>query len=151
MYQQLLLIQQHHLGFNKENVLVINNGNKLGSYKNAFENDLKQYEDFIEISSSNSLPPAIMSNTVFRPEGKNEDHLLFNYFTDQDHLQTLNLEMKAGRFFSDKFPSDSTAIILNETAMRLIGWEDHQEKKLISFMQDEEGDELNVIRRGQGF
>jgi ABC-type antimicrobial peptide transport system permease subunit len=47
-------------------------------------------------------------------------HLGINY----DMLELLGIEMAAGRRFSRDFPSDTAAIILNETAIRMMGLKD---------------------------
>ena len=53
-----------------------------------------------------------------------KDVSLSSYLTDYDFVPTLGLEVIAGRNFSRDFPSDSAGVILNETAVQLIGWED---------------------------
>lgn len=146
VYKQLNMMQTRNLGFHKENVLIIDNGSKLGDNKEAFKNGLKSYERVLDVSASNILPPDIDSNSLFRPLGtKQKDQLLFYYVADQDHLSTLGLELKAGRFFSEDFPSDSSAIILNETAMNIIGWDSHENQKLVSYFNSENGDNIDVI------
>ena len=146
VYRQLNMMQTSNLGFNKENVFVIDNTFWLGENKEAFKNELRNYNGIINVSGSSSLPPNIESNTVHRAVGENQqEHILYWYRADYNHLATLNLELKAGRFFSEDFPSDSSAVILNETAMKTIGWDSHESQKLITFNRSHDGDVLNVI------
>jgi putative ABC transport system permease protein len=44
--------------------------------------------------------------------------------------------MAQGRFFSREFPSDSHAAILNETAARLLGWDDPLGKKINNWSKE---------------
>jgi putative ABC transport system permease protein len=43
---------------------------------------------------------------------------------DDGYLETMKLEMAEGRFFSRKFSTDEKAIVINEAAAKLIGWDD---------------------------
>ena len=145
VYKQLNMMQNRNLGFNQENVLIIDNAYFLGNNKQAFQNDLENYHGIVKVSSSTSVPPKLDSNTVFKALGKDQEHLLQWYRTDHNHLSTLGIELHAGRFFSEDFPSDSSAIILNEAAMKAIGWENHENQRMLTFNQSPEGDMLNVI------
>ena len=139
-------MQTRNLGFNQENVLVIDNASQLRENREVFKNDLKNYHGIIHVSSSSSLPPGLDNNTIFRAMGKNQkDRLLQWYYADQDHLAAMDIELKDGRFFSVDFPSDSSAIILNETAMKAIGWDNYENQKLITFRKSPEGEVLNLI------
>ena len=146
VYKQLNMMQTRNLGFNQENVLVIDNACQLRENREVFKNDLKNYHGITHVSSSSSLPPGLDNNTIFRAMGKNQkDRLLQWYYADQDHLAAMDIELKDGRFFSVDFPSDSSAIILNETAMKAIGWDNYENQKLITFRKSPEGEVLNLI------
>ncbi len=146
VFKQLNMMQTRNLGFNKENVLIIDNAFWLGKNLQAFQNELENYNGIVEVSNSSSVPPNLDNNTVFKALGKNQqDQLLQWYRADQDHLAALDIKLQAGRYFSDDFPSDSSAIILNEAAMKSIGWKNHENQRLITFNRSPEGDVLNVI------
>ena len=44
------------------------------------------------------------------------------YHIDYDFLRTLNIPVAQGRNFSKDFPTDSSAILINEAAVRQLGW-----------------------------
>jgi putative ABC transport system permease protein len=46
------------------------------------------------------------------------------FYADEDQQQVVKFEMTQGRYFSKEFPSDTTAIILNEAAVREFGFTD---------------------------
>src|SRR5690606_7209382 len=46
------------------------------------------------------------------------------YHVDENYIPTLGMKIVNGRNFSKQFPTDSSAIILNETAARALGWND---------------------------
>ena len=53
-------------------------------------------------------------------------------YTDVDFLNTFQLEMKDGRFFSNDFPGDTTALVINEKATEILGFKDPIGKVLTS-------------------
>jgi putative ABC transport system permease protein len=144
VYQQLQYIQDKNLGIDKEHVLIVEDVNRLETGKMAFKNDLDASAGIAGTSFSNNMVPGVNNTTVFRSAGNQEDHILATYFADYDHLKTLGFEMVEGRFFSKDFPTDSNAVVLNEAAVRELGWTNPLEEKIISFNFDEPR-EMNVI------
>jgi ABC-type antimicrobial peptide transport system permease subunit len=61
-------------------------------------------------------------------------------YTDADFAKTFQLELKDGRFFSPDFPGDTTALVINETASKLIGFKEPVGKILTSG-----GDKFRII------
>jgi len=146
VYQQLNHLQTQNLGFEKENVLVIDNTSKLGTNKEVFKNRLAGNDGIKSVSYSNMTPPHIDNNSVFRPLVENgEDNLFFFYFVDETYDKTLDLKMVQGRFFDKNIASDSNAVILNEAAMKQLGWTDYQDKRLLSFYDSDDGRPIHVI------
>ena len=62
----------------------------------------------------------------------NGDYYLSAIYTDVDFLNTFQLEMKDGRFFSNDFPNDTTALVINEKATEILGFKDPIGKVLTS-------------------
>jgi putative ABC transport system permease protein len=136
VYRQLQFVQEKNLGFDKENVINLLHSFSLGENAKAFKNELNANPIFKGASFSNNLPPNISWNTVFRRGGSDQDFLLYVYQMDYDHLSTMGYEMAEGRFFSRDFPSDTLAIILNETAFKHMGYENQEEAEVLSYLQD---------------
>ena len=125
IFKQLKHLEKKNLGFDKENVLVIKNADALGLKKRSFKEELKMTSDIVSASIVTLTPPDVDYSDVFRPVGEKEQDFGFNYcFADEDLQKTLGLKMVSGRYFSSEFPSDSGAIIINEAAVKLIGWTD---------------------------
>jgi putative ABC transport system permease protein len=125
IFKQLNHLERKNPGFNKENVIVIKNADALGSQKMSFKDELKKTSDVVNASIVNLTPPDVETSDIFRPVGEIDQDFGFNYcFADEDLQETLGLTMVSGRYFSREFPSDSGAVIINEAAARLIGWED---------------------------
>lgn len=124
IYKQLKMVQEKNLGFDKENVLVIDNTRVLGESKNAFKDKLKSLTSIENVAIANLVPPHVYSNSVYFPNGKQEEGvLLHQIYADHDYLQTLGVELVEGRYFSEDFPSDTNAVIINKKAVEAYGWE----------------------------
>ena len=121
VYQQITFMQERNLGFDKHNVVILPNAGRLGEHKNAFRNSLLQQTGIQHASYTNNSFPGVNNTTVFTSAGSEQDHIMGVYFADHDHQDVLKFEIIEGRFFSRDFPSDSTAILLNEAAVREFG------------------------------
>ena len=131
VYQQLRYTQNKNLGFNKENVLVISNTNRLESSMEAFKNKLAEQNGIVAASYANSTIPGVNNTTIFKTAGDEQDHIIGTYLGDYDHLETLGYQLKVGRNFSRDFITDSTAVIINEAAVKELGWDAPLEETLL--------------------
>ena len=66
------------------------------------------------------------------------------YYADYDHQEVMKFEMKEGRYFSRDFPSDSSAILLNEAAVKEFGFTDPIGEEII-FNDDNQKQTLKVV------
>ena len=133
VYKQLTYMQDKNLGFDKENVIAVSNGWSLGNNTGEFKNELTQHPEFRRASFSSGLPPNITDGNLFRKGGTEQDIVLRLITVDYDHASAMGYEIADGRFFSDQFPSDSAAIILNETAYKQLGFEQLEGNTVINF------------------
>jgi len=145
VYRQLMFTRQTNLGFNKDRVLVIQNTGRLENNREAFKNTLVKESGIIAASYSNNVIPGVNNTSIFRdPAGGDVDHLMGTYLGDYDHLRAMGYELADGRNFSKDVPSDSSAVLINEAAVRELGWNDPLGKDLI-FYGGDDPDPLHVI------
>ncbi len=133
VFQQLQYMQEKNLGFDKENVVSLLHTLALKNNATAFKTELASHPEFIASSFVNRLPPNIDWTSAFRKGGSEQDFLLAVYHVDHDHLETMGLSMVQGRFYSREFPSDTMAIILNESAYHAMGFTNLEEAEVISY------------------
>jgi len=133
VYRQLKYMQEINLGFDKENVIDVNNGWSLGDKVEAFKNELALHPEFRNTSLASGLPPHITDGNLFRKGGTQQDIDLHVVTVDAEHLAAMGYAMAAGRFFSADFPSDSMAIVLNETAYKQLGFDQIEGNTVINF------------------
>jgi len=145
VFQQLKYVQNQNLGFDKDKIMTLMHTMSVGNNADAFRNELLQHSEVHGVTFVNRMPPNIDWNSTFRMKDTGNEHLLTVYVTDFDALKTMGYQLVSGRYFSRDFPSDSSAVLLNETAMRHLGWDNHEGKKLISRFGSEKEFDVEVI------
>ncbi|HEY9047759.1 MAG TPA: ABC transporter permease [Ohtaekwangia sp.] len=136
VYKQLKFMQEKNMGFDKENVIRLLHTWSLDKNGKAFKNELLQHPEFKNASYASNLPPNITWSNAWRKVGTEQDFLLNNCYVDVDHLAAMGYTMKDGRFFSRDFPTDSTAVILNESAFKLMGFERLENQTMYNYNSD---------------
>ena len=136
VYQQISFMQNKNLGLDKQNVLIISSTGKLDSDIIPFQNAVNSVPGVLTSSFTNNVFPGVGNTTVFQDVHTETEYLMGSYYADWDHLQTLNLELVEGRFFSRDFPSDSLAVVINEAAVREFGWESGTNNEIMNFFGD---------------
>ena len=125
VYQQLDYIQGKDLGFSKDQVLIIEDAFATGNKLQSFKEQVTQLVQVEEATVSGFLPtPSYRSNSSFVKEGQMSQDKAINmqiWNVDHDYLATLDIELVAGRDFNKQFVADSTALILNEAAVAILG------------------------------
>ncbi len=141
VYRQLNFIQTKNLGFNKDQVLVINGTGALRENKEAFKKEILKLSGVQSGASAGFLPVANSSRTdhSFSKEStisSNDGFQMQMWNVDYDYVPTLGMELLKGRNFSKQFGTDSSGIIINETAAKVLGFDDPIGKRVYS-IEDE--------------
>lgn len=144
VYQQISFMQDRNMGIDKHNVLVLQNAWKLDKNMVAFKNTLQQQTGILGVSYTNNNFPGVNNTTVFRALSDEQDHIMGLYYADYDHQQVLKFELKEGRYFSKDFPADSTAILLNEAAVKEFGFKDPLQEEIL-YTDNDEKVKLRVV------
>src|SRR5689334_8424878 len=126
VYQQLHYMQNRKLGYDKDQVLFLPDARLLGKDQTAFKQQLLQDNRVVSASISRSVPGGlIMDGTEIYPKNENsngtEIHANITH-VDYDYLRTLGIHILRGRNFSKDYSMDSAGILINEAAVRELGW-----------------------------
>jgi putative ABC transport system permease protein len=128
VYQQLHYMQNKKLGYDKEQLLVLNDTYLLGNNEYAFKDQLMRDNRVVNATISTEIPGnGNMSGTEIYPqerasdETKNEIHCNI-YRIDGNYLSTFGIKLAGGRSVSPDFPADSSAVMINEAAVNELGW-----------------------------
>jgi len=125
VFYQLSFIQNKKIGFNKDQVILVEDVYALGDQRQTYKNEILNNSMIVSATFSGYLPVSgtWRSDNPWWAEGKDpqqQENLvsLQNWAVDIDYIRTLGMNIMEGRDFSMDFPSDSLAVILNETAAR---------------------------------
>jgi putative ABC transport system permease protein len=125
---QLTFLRNKNLGFQKEQVVVIpaKDNSLLNKYE-AIKSELAENPGILAVATSSRIPgDRLFSDRVFLREGMEGDQskdIIF-FQIDTDFIPLLGIELAAGRNFSRDFATDEKeGVILNESAVKLLGWE----------------------------
>lgn len=129
-----LIVQQHlnyirtkDLGYAKERVISFTAVRKVRAQFPALKQDLLSLPE-VESVTANSANISFNDNWTSGIEwnGKNKDSelLFYQLMVDADFLKTYSIQLSQGRGFSADVQSDSSAVIINEEALKQIGFKD---------------------------
>jgi putative ABC transport system permease protein len=126
VFKQLRYIQNKNLGFNKEQVLILDNAYLLEKQAKTFKEKMKTYPQILNASICGYLPvPSMRSNDGIFPEGKRDDEhstSFQNWIVDYDYLETMGMKLVEGRFFSQEFSTDDQAAVINQSVAKQFSW-----------------------------
>ena len=122
MYRQIFFMLNKDVGFNKEQLLVINMAHSLQNRVEAFKESVREIPGIINIASSTAVPGRNNNLNGYGIEGKkDETALLQSSWADEDFIDTYKMEIVSGRNFDRTFASDKDACIINESAAKNFG------------------------------
>lgn len=128
VYNQLNYIQNRDLGYNRNQVMVVKKPFVLGKQAGVFKQMVKQLPGVINATTSGFLPTSTNRNTsIFYKEAtQDQKNAIFPqvWYVDNDYINTLGMKIVGGRDFSAQLTTDSMAVILNETAVKFLGYHD---------------------------
>lgn len=134
VHNQLQFMQNKDLGFNKEQVLVIDNGKNLGTSQETLRKELVKIPGILSASLTSSYPTKSDFTDFYRPENSSgKDLPISSILTDRHFINTLDIKLLAGRNFRQEAKADSASVIINREAAKNIGWKPGEAigKKLI--------------------
>jgi putative ABC transport system permease protein len=144
MYRQIFFMLNKDVGFNKEQMLVINRANALESRVEAFKNAVKEIPGIISIASSTAVPGRNNNNNGYGLEGrKDESFLMTTSWIDYDYIDTYGMTLVEGRNFDKSFTTDQQACIINESAAKNFGITDIKSTR---FMQPRDSGRFNYLQ-----
>ncbi|MBX2890658.1 MAG: ABC transporter permease [Saprospiraceae bacterium] len=128
VFNQLNFIQNKKLGFEKSQVIVLNDAYALGDKIYRLKEEMLQHPAIESATVSGFLPvPSNRSDQIFSKSqsfDQNDAVSMQHWRVDGDYLATMGIEIVQGRGFDPARVTDSTGVILNETAARQFGFED---------------------------
>ncbi|MEQ8547693.1 MAG: FtsX-like permease family protein [Cyclobacteriaceae bacterium] len=125
IYQQMQYAYSKNLGYDRENVIFFNQDGSIQENSEAFLNELRKIPGVVYASSSSHSMTGQMNNTSgieWRDKSPESNILFENFAVGFDFQRTMGFELATGRWFDKTFGSDSTKIVMNETAVKVMGF-----------------------------
>lgn len=125
VFNQLNYIQHIKLGYDKDQVVVIPDTYLLNSNDKIFRQQLQKDSRIVTVSVSNYLPAGPSGNNnyfVSADDNPTQVQKTLRYDVDAEYIPAMGMAMAAGRNFSKDLSTDSSGVIINETAAKAFGW-----------------------------
>ncbi len=132
VHNQLSYIRNRNLGFEKENILTFPTFRTIRKQFQAFKTELLAIPGIQHVSATStkiSLTDDSSDDMSWEGKEAEKDQLFHKLMVDYDFLKTFSISLAEGRDFSPEIKSDSTAVILNEEAVRQMGLADPVNKQ----------------------
>jgi putative ABC transport system permease protein len=126
IYLQFDFIQNKELGYDKDHIIVVNTRSpELRKNIEPVKTALLEQSNILTLSTSNSLPSSIGSSSTVRlnkEDTADSEITMYNNGVDKDYLKTFGIVLESGRDFSSEVDFEKDIVIINETAVKSLGW-----------------------------
>jgi putative ABC transport system permease protein len=147
IYSQLNFMTTRDLGFKKENLIVIRRPDAFFRHLEPFRDQLLQIPGVDKVGFSQQVPGTNFNNNAFLndddPEKKT--YLIQQARVSLDFPEALGVHLVNGRFFSREYSTDSTAILINEAAVKSLGLKDPVGKNILQPRGPQQFQKLKII------
>ena len=140
---QMRFMQNKELGYNKEQLLIVERSFQLRDRTQTFKDEVEKIPGVESTAGTSSKlgDEGDMLGAQFQPEGSSEILTTKTIFIDDDFAKTIGFEFVKGHGYA-KETNDSLSIILNETAVKIMGLgEDPIGKKLSHVVRGQQGNQ----------
>ena len=123
IYAQLGFIRSKDLGYDQDNILILNFTSE--SFKQKYEqlkDALSGIPDVISSSATSQVPGEGFTSNGYRPEGYDRSIMFNKVAVDFDYIRTIGLQVTDGREFSKDITTDREAYLINEALARQLDW-----------------------------
>ena len=126
VYNQLNFMTNKDLGYKKENLVIIRRADSFYKELESFRNNLLQIPGIEKVGFSAQVPGTNFNNNAFfnDEDAEKKTYLLEQARVSLDYPEALGVHLLEGRFFSHEYSTDSTAVLINEAAVRSLGLKD---------------------------
>ncbi len=125
MYQQIRFMENKDLGFQSEQILMINELNQIEEHKDYFKEQLSNLPAVTSISLSQRIPTTTSTWVQsLKADDTQEEQWIQRFAGDADMVETMGYKILEGRGFDRNLKSDTASIILNQRAVQQFALED---------------------------
>lgn len=128
VYTQLKYISRHDLGFQKDQMVILNfeGDEKVEKNIETIKKAIGDQPGVLSVASSRAVPGEFLPNAgtqIQTPDGQMGNQIPFIYEIDFDFIPTYHIPIIAGRTYSRSYLTDSAqSMVINEAAAKLYGY-----------------------------
>ncbi len=122
MIWQIQFLKNKDLGFNSDNIIVVERGYSIGKKFEEFKTRLKAIPGILEVSACTILPGEEASITSFNYSGRNGDKIaiLPLNFVEKDFFKTINVKLDAGSVWKTSKSKMAHDLVINQKAKNFL-------------------------------
>jgi putative ABC transport system permease protein len=149
VYSQLNYMRNASLGFKKDHIIILPAVRNLSVNFDRFAEELKTNKDILYVTGMEDILGVNHNTRPFFIEGHDEANFYYYpaFVVRDEFLETFDIKVVAGRGFSSDYPDDTlSAIMINETMVKNLGWTNEEaigkrvrsdgQEKIIGVFQD---------------
>ncbi|NCB06618.1 MAG: ABC transporter permease [Bacteroidia bacterium] len=135
LFNHVNFILTKDLGFDSKNILYTEINVHDTTRFETIRSRMLQYPEISDVTFSSTIPFIGNIGGYVNWEGAapEDREMISRNYVNYDFIPTYNLKMAYGRNFSKEYPSDNQACIINETAMKVFGWDDPTGKNITMY------------------
>jgi putative ABC transport system permease protein len=132
MYRQISYMLNKDVGFNKEQLMVINRAEVLRTQVKSFKEAVKGISGVMNVAGSTAVPGRNNNNNGYMMEGRKEETFLMNTnWIDYDYLETYGMTLTSGRTFNKSYTTDQNACLVNDAVIKNFSINDLEKTRFI--------------------
>jgi putative ABC transport system permease protein len=138
IYKQMNFILTTKVGFDKEQVIMIQGVNTLGNQQQTFKDELLGLADVQNVTLTQYLPVEGTKRDMnqFWRDGKSQEEKSIGaqrWGVDEDYISTMGMKLVEGRTFRKDLASDSSAIIINQSMAKAFGFKNPVGERIMNW------------------
>jgi putative ABC transport system permease protein len=150
VYQQIQYMKNKNPGFQRDGIvnLALNDAALTANYK-VLKERLLAVPGVRSVAGSSNMPGNTFGRTGLKPFGAAAEdfYIMSALAVDDEYLDTLSMQLAAGRNYSAKIDTDRTeSIILNESAVAALGWRTDEAVGKVITMGQQQRTVVGVVR-----
>jgi putative ABC transport system permease protein len=138
IYKQMNFLLTTKVGYDKDQVIMVQGVNTLNDQRQAFKDELMRLSDVENVTLTEYMPieGTKRDQNAFWRDGKSQEEKAIGaqrWYVDEDYLNTMGMKLVAGRNFQKDMASDSSAIIINQSMAKAFGFKDPVGERIMNW------------------
>lgn len=126
IYRQVQFILNTNIGYDKDQVIMLQGANTLGKQQQTFKDELLGVAGVENVTVSQYFPVegTTRDQNMFWREGKSQEEKGIGaqrWYVDEDYIGTMGMKLIEGRNFNKELASDSQVVIVNQAMAKALG------------------------------